>query len=79
MLFLDGVYIKGTGGSPERFRQVRPPTSEELTRLTQTIARRSGRFLERRGLLARDADDSYLTSDAMDEDPMNPLRGHSVT
>jgi hypothetical protein len=53
---------------------------------------RIGRFLERRSLLERDADDrmdaggratqgavaenSYLAGDAVDDDPMTPLLGH---
>ena len=40
-----------------RFRWVKAPTSAELTQLTHTIAQRVGRFLERQGLLERDADD----------------------
>lgn len=35
------------------------------------------RFLERQGLLARDAENSYL--EAENEDPMNPVLGHSIT
>lgn len=38
-----------------------------------------GRFLERQGLLERDAENSYLTADAVDEDPMAQLLGHSIT
>ncbi|MFQ5422003.1 MAG: transposase, partial [Anaerolineae bacterium] len=52
---------------------------EELTRLAHTIAQRVGRFLERQGLLERDAENSYLASDAVDDDPMTPLLGHSIT
>ena len=44
-----------------------------------TIAHRVGRFLERQGLLERDMDNSYLASDAVDDDPMTPLLGHSIT
>ena len=66
-------------GSVARFQWVKAPTSEELTRLTHQIALRIGRFLERRGVLVRDAEDSYLTSDAVDEDPMQSLVGHSIT
>lgn len=65
-------------GSASRFRWVKAPTSEELTQLAHTIAQRVGRFLERQGLLERDAENSYLASDAVDEDPMNPLLGHSI-
>jgi hypothetical protein len=35
--------------------------------------------LERQGLLERDAENSYLASDAVDDDPMTPLLGHSIT
>jgi len=51
MLILDGVYIGGTGGLPLRFRQVKAPTGNELTKLAHTIASRVGRYLERQGLL----------------------------
>ena len=78
MLFLDGVYVDGPHGLA-RFRWVKAPTSEELTRLAHTIAHRVGRFLERHGLLERDAENSYLSGDAVDEDPMTPLLGHSIT
>ena len=79
MLFLDGVYVDGVNGSAVRFRWVKAPRSDELRQLTHTIARRTGRFLERKGLLERDAENSYLTSDAVDEDPMHQLLGHSIT
>jgi hypothetical protein len=78
MLFLDGVYVDRLDGSA-RFRWVSSPTTQELTQLTQTIARRIGRYLERQGLLERDAENSYLTTDAVSEDPMNQLLGHSIT
>jgi hypothetical protein len=54
MLFLDGVYIDSRHGINPRFRRVKAPTSEELTQLTYTIARRIGRSPERMGLLERD-------------------------
>ena len=78
MLFLDGVYAEGVRGSP-RFRWVKAPSSDELTQLVHAMARRIGRFLERQGLLERDAENSYLTSDMVEEDPMNQLLGHSIT
>ena len=61
MLFLDGVYVDRLDGSA-RFRWVSSPTIQELTQLSQTIARRVGRYLERQGLLERDAENSYLTA-----------------
>jgi hypothetical protein len=49
MLFLDGVYIERADGGL-RFCWVKAPTSVELNQLTQTLARRIGRYLERQGL-----------------------------
>ncbi len=68
-------YVRGTA----RFRWVKAPTSQELTQLAHTIAQRVGRFLERQGLLERDAENSYLASDAVDDEAMNSLLGHSIT
>jgi hypothetical protein len=62
-----------------RFRWVKGPTSRELTQLAHTIAQRVGRYLERKGLLERDAENSYLAGDALDDDPMSQLCGHSIT
>ena len=81
MLFLDGVYLgENTYGSSLRFQWIKSPTSEELARLTHTIAKRIGRFLERQGLLIRDTENSYLSLTVEDEDdPMHQLHGSSVT
>ena len=45
MLFLDGVYTRGTKRYPMRFLKVKSPTKAELTRLSHTIARRVARYL----------------------------------
>ena len=82
MLFLDGVYIEPRHGDHPSFRRAKAPTSNELTKLTHTIARRVGRYLERQGLLERDTGNIFLTQeavDASDEDPTNQLLGSSVT
>jgi len=47
--------------------------------LTYTVAHRIGRFLEREGLLERDAENSYLAPDAVPAGPMDNLWGHSIT
>ena len=78
MLFLDGVYV-GEAGSSARFRWVKAPTSAELTQLTHSIAQRLARYLERQGLLVRDAEHSYLALEGLDEDPMDQLCEHSIT
>jgi len=58
---------------------VKAPTSDERTQMAQTIARRTGRYLEHQGLLEWDVENSYLATDAVNEDPMNLLLGHSIT
>ena len=78
MLFLDGVYVERADGSL-RFRSVKAPTSAELTGLAQTLAQRIGRFLERQGLLERDAENSYLAGEAVEAGPMDQLLGSSIT
>jgi hypothetical protein len=78
MLFVDGVYIQHRAGAL-RFRWVNAPSSAELIELAQRIAQRVGRYLERQGLLQRDAQHSYLAGECIDEGPMDPLWGHSIT
>jgi hypothetical protein len=78
MLFLDGVYVEGSDGSL-RFRWVKAPTSTELSRLAQTLALRIGRYLERQGLLERDAENCYLAGDHFEAGPMHQLLGSSIT
>jgi hypothetical protein len=77
MLFLDGVNVGGAA-SCARFRCVKAPTSDELPQLTHTIAHRLARYLERQGLLVRDAEHSLLALDNADEDLMVQLRGRSI-
>jgi hypothetical protein len=57
---------------------MKAPTSAELGGLTQTLARRIGRYLERQGLLERDAENSYLAGDDLEAGPMEQLLGSSV-
>jgi len=78
MLFLDGVYVEGPDGSLT-FRWVKAPTSAELTALAGRIASRVGRFLERQGLLERDAQSASLSELALDDEPMQALLAHSIT
>ena len=72
------VYVERLDGSL-RFRWVKAPTSAELAELTQTLARRIGRFLERQGMLERDAENSYLAGDDLEAGPMEQLLGSSIT
>ncbi len=74
MLLLDGVYGHDDYGEM-RFHRVKAPELKELTHLVNTISHRVARFLERRGLLERDDEDSYLTLDCLDDEPMQQLHG----
>ena len=74
LLFLDGVYVERPNGSL-RFHWLKAATSAELTRLTQTVVRRIGRYLERQGLLECDAENSYLAGDDLVSGPMEQLLG----
>ena len=55
-----------------RFGWVKAPTSAELARLTQTLALRIGRYLERHG-------NSYLAGGGLEAGAMEELLGSSIT
>jgi len=78
MLFLDGVYVKDDSGH-YLFHRTPPPTVEQLSELLHTLSQRIAGFLERRGLLERDEDNSCLTLEGLDEDPLHDIHTHSVT
>lgn len=78
MLFLDGVYVQDPNAE-YGFRRTSPPTVEQLHDLLQRISQRVARFLERRGILERDENNSYLTLDGLEEDPLQDIHSHSVT
>jgi hypothetical protein len=61
MLVLDGAYLTGT--QPPVFRRIAAPSARELQALVEGIAERSGQVLERKGLLVRDCDNSFLSFD----------------
>ena len=56
-----------------------PPIVEQLQQLLHQISDRVGHFLERRGILERDKDNSSLRLDGLEEDPIQDIHGHSVT
>lgn len=45
----------------------------------ERVAERIGRALERAGILARDAEESFLELDSAGGGPMDDLLGHSIT
>jgi hypothetical protein len=78
MLFLDGVYVENGHGNL-RFQRVNAPNIEELREFIHAISHRVARFLEKRGVLERDAENSYLALEPDDDDAMVQLQGHSIT
>jgi hypothetical protein len=74
MLYLDGVYNKNA-----TFYPVKPPTSQDVDRVTQKIAERVSRYLEKAGYLVRDAESDYLDLYADEEDAMPGLVGASIS
>jgi len=77
MLFLDGVYTHDKGMT--RFHQVKAPSIDELNALVHTISHRVAGLLERQGLLERDVENTWLTFDETDEDPLQQIHGHAIT
>jgi hypothetical protein len=78
MLFLDGVYADHPDGSL-RFRWVKEPSRAELACLTHTLAARIACYIERQGLLERDAENSYLVGEMIEGGAIEHLQGASIT
>jgi len=72
MLIPDGVYTETKHGRT-RFQRTRGPEQQELIELVHTISHRVAGFLEREGILERDEENSYLSLDDADEDPMQQV------
>jgi len=77
ILFLDGVYTHNKGKT--RFHRVKAPSIDELNALVHTISHRVAGLLERQGLLERDVENTWLTFDEPDEDPLQQIHGHAIT
>ena len=78
MLFLDGVYTTTSWGKC-RFHRTNAPNPQELSDLVHTISHRLAGYLERQGILERDEENSSLTLNEGDEDPMRQVLGCSVS
>ena len=78
ILFLDGVFIRNV---PEKtiFVRTKAPTLEKLNKLVHSISHRVARCLERKGLLVRDEENTYLQLDILDDIPMQDLQEHSIS
>ena len=74
MIFVDGVYLTD-GADPPVFRHVATSGAAELQALVQQIAERIGRMLEKRGLIERDSENAWLSSDPSLAGPLDDLIG----
>lgn len=77
LLLLDGVYADN-GHGKMRFYRVKDPTGQEIRELLGKIVQRVAKRLEKRGVLARDDETSYLTLDGLEDDPLLQWAGSSV-
>lgn len=78
MLFLEGV-ITNNRFDKAVFIQTKAPSHKELEKLIHTISQRIANYLERRGLIQRDIENSYLDLPVDDEDSLLHLQGASVS
>ncbi len=78
LLFLDGVYAEDDYGK-QRFHRVKAPTYDELNTLAHTLSHRIARCMEKRGILERDAENTWLTLEEGEDDTLTQLHGASVT
>ena len=74
MLYLNGVY-----DSKGYFWPVKPPTTEDLDKITHMIATRVSRYLERAGYLYRDAESEYFDLIPEEDDAMHGIISASIT
>lgn len=77
ILLLDGVYADN-GHSKMRFYRVKAPTGQEVRELLEKIVNRVAKRLVKRGVLTRDDENSYLTLDEAEDDPLLQWMGASV-
>ena len=75
-----GVYTSGHDARDKpRFQRVKAPERTELEQLVHTISERTGRYLERQGLLVRDLGNSHLALEPQDDTGLEGVLGSSIT
>jgi ribosomal protein S27E len=87
MLFLDGVYVTrchdGDSGNADNrsqvFRRVNAPSKADLEMVLQQLSSKLARMLVKEGVLTQDSENSYLTLDHLEVEPMQQVHGHSIT
>lgn len=81
MLFPDGVYFTRCqeAKSSQVFRRVNAPAKTDLEAILQQISTRLARMLVKEGVLVQDMENSTLTLDHLEANPMQQVHGHSIT
>ena len=77
MILPDCVYVPVDGAAPV-FRHVPGPTRAELQLLVEQIAGRTGKLLERRGIVERNIENAWLSADG-EPSALDDLNSHSIT
>ena len=75
-LVLDGVYRRGTDGTPE-FVEAPAPTDETLQAVLHQIITRMMKLLTRRGVLVEEEVSTYMADNDSDSDEARALRQHA--
>jgi hypothetical protein len=73
LLFLDGIYSTWLDGARQLFRRCRAPTKANLEALLHTISQRLARFLVKEGVLTQDLENTYLSLEHLQENPMQQV------
>ena len=80
MLFLDGVYIKGSEKSDLVFKKQPKLSPQDIQDVTTKISNRVLGYLERHGLIEGDIENRYISGDLFsEEDCMLGFHGSSIT
>ena len=78
MILVAATVVHGVYDNKGYFWPVKPPTTEDLDRITHTIAKRVSQYLERAGYLYRDAESEYLDLVPDEDDVMHGIIGTSI-
>ena len=76
MMFPDGVYSFENGRS--KFHFTTPPSNRELDKLLTSLVQRVVRFLKRRGLIQRDEDQAFVSTNSAPS-AMDQVQSSSIT
>jgi hypothetical protein len=78
MIVVDGVYVT-EGSSAPVFRAASSPGAGALQALVQWLAKGIGRLLEKRGLIAHDAEHGWLSGEPVQAGSLDELIGHCIS